>query len=64
MKLPTNPEEESIKLDESYKPNVILLDKEDAEKVYDYFLKRAGYISNEFDQPVLDFIKRLEEFLK
>ena len=48
---------------EQFHPNVLLIDKDEAQALYDYFLKRAGYISPEFDEAVLKFVKRLERII-
>jgi hypothetical protein len=39
------------------------LTDEEAEALYDYFLKRAGYISFEHDLVVHNIIKKLEVYL-
>jgi len=46
------------------RPKVFFLTIEESRALADYFLKRAGYISNEFDEPVLCIIRKLDEFLK
>ena len=40
------------------------LTEEEAKVLYDYFLNRAGYISREFDEKVLELIKRLREYIE
>lgn len=40
------------------------LSKIEAMALYDYFQMRAGYISYEFDMPVINLIRRLKEFLE
>lgn len=45
-------------------PRSLPISREEATELYDYFLKRAGYISYETDEEVHKFINRLREFLK
>lgn len=40
----------------------IILNKKDIETLLDYFYKRAGYISPEFDEALLELIKNLFKF--
>lgn len=39
------------------------LTQEEVVALLDYFVKRAGYISHEFDSPVHEIIKRLNNFI-
>lgn len=43
---------------------LLVLDKDEALALNDYFLKRAGYVSHEFDQKVIDFNKRLDNYVE
>ena len=45
-------------------PTGLIVSKQEATELYDYFLKRAGYISYETDEEVHKFINRLRNFLK
>ncbi len=40
------------------------LTEEEAKALYDYFLKRAGYVSAEFDPLILLLIRKLHNFLE
>jgi len=40
----------------------IVVNENEIKSLIDYFYKRAGYISPEFDQEVLNFIKRLDNY--
>jgi len=42
----------------------LVLTQEEAIALNDYFLKRAGYVSHEFDQTVIDFNKRLDRYVE
>jgi hypothetical protein len=41
---------------------LLVIKEEEALALNDYFLRRAGYISHEFDQPVIEFNKRLDRY--
>lgn len=41
----------------------IILTDEEARALYEYFMGRAGYISYEFDLPIIEFIRKLEVYL-
>jgi hypothetical protein len=40
------------------------LSEDDVKALYDYFIKRAGYISYEMDLPVIKLIRALNEYLE
>lgn len=42
----------------------LVLSGEEAKALDDYFTKRAGYISHEFDAPVHDIISKIQKFLR
>jgi hypothetical protein len=46
------------------KPYPLCLSEEEVIALYDYFIKRAGYISYEFDMSVLELIKRLRQHIE
>jgi hypothetical protein len=52
------------KCDQFHPIEPFTISTEEIESLQLYFYKRAGYISAEFDQPVLDFIKRLDDYVK
>lgn len=41
-----------------------ILTEEEVKALYDYFYKKAGYISYEFDYLIILLIKRLDNHLK
>ena len=47
----------------NYSENRFSLSDNEVLAFYNYFLKRAGYISPEFDSEVLKIIKKIENFL-
>jgi hypothetical protein len=40
------------------------LTTDEVKALYDYFIKRAGYISYEFDLPMIVLIKRLNQYIE
>ena len=41
-----------------------LLNGDEAWALYDYFMKRAGYVSYEFDPLIIELIKKLDKFFE
>lgn len=53
---------------EQFHPNMVeqdfLLDRKEISALLDYFYKRAGYLSYEFDMEVHRVVKRMEDYVK
>lgn len=59
---PTKEELKEIEEDEK-ETDFFFLTNNELVALQDYFLKRAGYISHEFDSVVLDVIKKIDDYL-
>lgn len=42
----------------------MILSNEEIKALLEYFYKRAGYISHEFDPIVIEIIRRMENYVK
>lgn len=49
---------------EANRGKLLVLRIDEALALSEYFLKRAGYVSHEFDQKVIDFCKRLDKYVE